>query len=174
MEHPYEILLSQLLQKHPEHYEISVQGIPGERTYQMKSRLEIALQESEYDWVIILGGTNDLSVGDPAVILDNLTSMHRMSKESGAKSIVVTIPHVSSSSYPLHLIEKRKMINDELRKYAADQELPLADLEMHPDLTPNKDDEEHLKRIWDDTLHFTPQGYDEFAKVIYAAILPHL
>lgn len=62
---------------------IDVSGMPGDRVVgsgsrflsRMQNRCQKAVSEGEpYDWVIVLGGTNDLGwSGDPKVIYDGLS-----------------------------------------------------------------------------------------------------
>ena len=65
--HPYSTKLQQLLEAHcHDSVEVRMAGVSGEIVVpSMTQRLDRLLKEASqpYDWVIILGGTNDLGTG---------------------------------------------------------------------------------------------------------------
>ena len=69
--HPYSISLTRLLQDHCQGSVVVVDtaGVSGERVIpSMTRRLDRLLRETSdpYDWVLVLGGTNDLGTGTRA------------------------------------------------------------------------------------------------------------
>lgn len=147
-------------------YEITVDGVPGDLVTigSFKSRLEHQLSTNDtFDWVVILGGTNDVGWGRPLEdILTALEILWTMALESGAKVLALTIAAnkaCENAGYRqklLHLNEK--ILNHEDDSYFT------ADLfELVP--WPSEDTDAQ-DRIWDDGLHFTPVGYDLMGDVV--------
>ena len=87
-------------------YKVFPAGLPGERAKdQMLPRLKHLLHDSKitYNWVIILGGTNDLKrykdnssfdFDDVLSIFNALLKLHNISHTSEARSVAVSIPEV--------------------------------------------------------------------------------
>lgn len=87
------------------HVELFNAGRSGEKVQQeMLPRLQRILQgTTKYDWVIILGGTNDLfgmrsiwaeknKVKDEHLIFNAIAQLHRAAHETGARTVALTIP----------------------------------------------------------------------------------
>ncbi|KAJ7323146.1 hypothetical protein OS493_032150, partial [Desmophyllum pertusum] len=84
--------------------ELDNTGQSGEKVrYEMIPRLGRILQGTKYDWVIILGGTNDLysmrsiwaeniKVQDELSIFNAIVQLHSVAHRSGAKTVAMTIP----------------------------------------------------------------------------------
>lgn len=183
--HPYTVRLQQLLLQYLKQCDFQVEnvGIYGEFAQnEMTTRLPNVLHEKgPYDVVIILGGTNDLGAeifqdGDEKTIFEAIQDLHRTSLASGAKTILLTIPESDyiyenmgkdGSSYVGKQGEKaRIVINEMLRQFANETTgVTLCDLDKElPHTSLSKED--RLK-YWDDGLHYTPQGYDRMAEIIF-------
>ncbi|KAL9104938.1 MAG: hypothetical protein Q9163_000183 [Psora crenata] len=73
-----------------------------------------------YDWIIIMGGTNDLGWGKPpAVIYENLTKVWRVALDSGAKVLALNVIEAAGSSQGM--VRKRKDLNDMIAKHEEDR-----------------------------------------------------
>ena len=71
-------------------------GVSGEHASVMGTRLAALLAERRYDWVIILGGTNDLAYDvDTKKLAETLIKLHSMCHEAGARTVALTIPECS-------------------------------------------------------------------------------
>ena len=181
--HPYSMKLQQRFDFHDHTvlgktikpiFEVHNAGIPGERAVdQMLPRLRQILQDArtEYSWVIILGGTNDLRsyrnisvLGDYMSIFHALTKLHNTSHEYGARTVVVTIPdRVCIDTVTCYYLKKAQYkINELLRDFAAKNtgKVILADLASEIFLPRNES-------LWADGVHFNATGYDKMADIIY-------
>ena len=111
-----------------EHCQIAVvvdtAGVSGETVVpSMTNRLEKLLNKSSnaYDWVIILGGTNDLGMGTKGDdLLPHLLGLHETAKKTGAKTLALALPqylHELKPGNEKYRAEKAK-VNDGLRVYS--------------------------------------------------------
>jgi lysophospholipase L1-like esterase len=191
--HPYAIKLKELMPS----TRIIELGIPGEVTPTMMERLKITLQQMKElpTVVVILGGTNDIGRGLPTgTTISNIINMHEdirllksrnPEKYGGIKhTVLMTIPRMTFDRFRKSRIE----INHELRNYVArsssdDGFTLLMDIENVFSFSPCtssapndgcKPDAFNItnKRYWDaaSPLHFSPEGYDEIGKMIYATL----
>lgn len=171
--HPYSFKLLELLSADfPNHtFKITQGGIPGETTYQMKNRLIHSLQYfrdikgKKFDFVIILGGTNDLGTASEEEIFNNLKYMYKLcANEYAAKVVGVTIPE-SAFGHIEKIVVKRVNVNKKIREYfslenSSDGKVSFVDIEQH--LPYSKE-----SGIWFDSLHFNRKGYDEMGIHIF-------
>ena len=170
-------------------------GIVGEMAHkQMTHRLPMVLGNatSQYDWIIILGGTNDIlhvkNFGDDDEFLNQLEDiwqpritkdiekLHEIAYGYGAHTILLTVPENSIEQWPEYhpLLKMREKINDSLRNFAygSNGRTVLCDLaKMVPrhSLTPAMEN-----MIWDDHLHMTPQGYTKMSQAVFDCLRPYL
>ena len=152
-------------------------GLPGERAKdQMLPRLKHLLHDSKitYNWVIILGGTNDLKrykdnssfdFDDALSIFNALAKLHNISHTFGARSVAVSIPEVEceiSETCP-NFKKARNKINELLRSFVArnNKNMVLADLANEIMYRPRD------QNLWSGPVHFSAQGYDKMVNVIY-------
>lgn len=174
--HPYSSKLQILLQSLPVSKPFSVvnRGVSGETTEGMQTRLPRVLDEDGlFDLAIILGGTNDLggsldNNADP--LFERLKSLHEMILKECPLSVAITIPESGfDERYPA-LREKRSKVNQLLKGYvqANGDRMILCDLSVK--LPHNSLSEEDRIRFWHDGLHFSPDGYDRMAEVIFEDI----
>lgn len=184
--HPYSLALAKHLNNkhHKKDYQgkfvVHTSGINGERAHvSMESRLPTLLKTRKYDWVIILGGTNDLRMFESdnpetkynekhyGPILKALKKLHRTVHKYGGKTVLVTIPgrRCEKMDYCKHLKAVRFKLNERLRRFAAKfkNKVVLADLDRS--MTINK-----FEKFWSDEVHFTPDGYDKIGHFIYNSI----
>ena len=163
-------------------------GWPGEMTNHMWSRLPGAIQSSKDPQVIIiLGGTNDIGQGESKErIVANLQSMHYIALNGSSSSALVHTIHMTippsdafvNPKYKSRFGDKRLAVNEEMRKFIHDHNkrhavvrgevgsIFLVDLEyIYLPI-------ESHQTMWNkDLLHFSAEGYDGIADLIYRAML---
>ena len=178
--HPYSLRLLQLISSLGIAVTIDQKGISGERVVpSMVRRLEslLAEQNSSYDWVMILGGTNDLGYGQPAeqIFNEGIKLMYDMvlRRDSDVQLVVMTV--IENGFYsPAHRHDRpRQELNELIRNYASNLRVHLVDLAKEIRFH-HVDDLEQRDAIWDDGVHFKAAGYALMANVIFQAIHPHL
>lgn len=164
-------------------FEVHNAGIPGGFAKdQMLPRLYRILHRSivKYSWVIILGGTNDLNSvkprksnlsDDSRSIFNAIVKLHNITHDFGARSVVVTIPDRECEGLGTcaNLRETQKKINQFLRDFTANSKgkALLADFAREVYLPRDR-------RLWSDSVHFTQQGYEKMADIIYNAMKEHV
>lgn len=165
-------------------FEVHNAGIPGERAKdQMLPRLNQILQEAKvkYSWIIILGGTNDMKmfreritlfdIEHPRSIFQALVKLHNISHTFGAKTVSVSIPDrkCEGSGTCSNLKEIHAKINELLRDFSSrnKEKVILADLASEVFLPRDQ-------RLWSGPVHFTEEGYDKMADVIYNSMKEHV
>ena len=173
---------------------LKIKGIVGEMTHkQMVSRLpEILGNNTAFDWVVILGGTNDIlhvknfaddqeflgqleSVWQPRITKD-IEKLHTIAHNYNAHTMLLTIPENAIEAWPGYriLLKMRTKINDALRQYANENrdKVALCDLAKRlprHSLTPQQE-----AMFWDDHLHMTPQGYNRMAEEVFNCLRPYV
>ena len=191
--HPYSTKLQKLLNSSRRTgkvtrstvYKVYNQGKSGERVIgEMTKRLPHVLKgkysdSRKYDWVIILGGTNDLHVtlqsGNYELkhrIFEALVSLHRAAHRRGARTLAVTIP--ARKCELKAKCKKVKMarlhINKSLKDYAKQlgtKKVIVVDLAKKMRL-------KKMTKYWSNEVHFTPAGYDKMAAVIFDTLNKYL
>ena len=161
-------------------------GVAGERVQnEMPRRLRSILggRAVKYNWVIILGGTNDLismqstwaptkgnTLKDELAIFNAIVYLHAVAHSSGAKTVATTIPAITCGKgketveIP-SIMEVRLKVNNRIRKFAANTagNVLLADLDKKMLLPKDK-------MLCSDGVHLTAPAYDRMAKIMYDAI----
>lgn len=163
-------------------FEVDNMGIYGELVCgEMSERLPKVLKEcGPYDLVIILGGTNDIiepKQGLEDTLFDGIKRLHAEVKGQGAKCIALTIPETdihfkdllkNGLSWVKEEGENiRLLVNDKLRRSVKghNDKIILCDLaEKFPQHSLSGED---LDKLWSDGLHFTEEGYNKMAEIIY-------
>jgi lysophospholipase L1-like esterase len=176
--HPYSINLKNLFLLSNIPIIVDQKGVSGERVVpSMVGRLETILSNSNnpnYDWVILLGGTNDLGYGTSAEKIFNqgLKPMYDMVLQ---KSKLAAMTVIQNGVYsPEHIQdEDRQKLNNMIRNYVENYEdqnkICLVDLDkqiQYHSIT----DLNQRKSIWDDMIHLKPKGYDQMAESIFQQI----
>lgn len=184
LDKPYTIRLSKLLKEnHPNiAFDVNNRGIYGELVCgEMTERLPKVLKKNgPYDLVIILGGTNDIieaKKGLEDTLFEGIKRLHESVIAQGAKCIALTIPETdvyfkdlgkSGLSWVKEEGENiRLMVNDKLRRSVneCDNKIILCDLaKKFPQQSLSSED---LEKFWSDGLHFTEEGYNKMAQIIY-------
>ncbi|CAF0979207.1 unnamed protein product [Adineta steineri] len=177
--HPYAIHLTDLLKSINIPVNIDQRGVSGELVVPtMVDRLHSILEKgTSYDWIIILGGTNDLddSVSPENIFTNGLEPMYAMCLNQPQTKTKLAAMTVIENAYdsPSHEDDKeRQELNQMIRNYVANTDKPdrvcLVDLDKGiPYHSMNND--ERLQ-IWDDNDHLTPAGYDRMATLVFDII----
>lgn len=178
--HPYAKHLTDLLDSAKISVQIKEKGISGERVVpQMLKRFRRILEtEESYDWVIILGGTNDVGNRIPAerIFKEGLQPMYEACLNRTDRKMKLAAMTVIQNAFNAPTSkddENRQLLNTMIRDYVAqskDQDrIVLVDLDKGIPYHSLRDATEK-KQFWDDGLHLTPAGYDLMAKLIFDVI----
>lgn len=137
-------------------------GVNGDLTRDLLFRFQRDVIDSNPDYVIILGGTNDIGWGySSQEIIDNLKIMFKMAIENGIRPIGCTIPSVLGWDDGIH---PRLEINDLLVDYCRSKDILSVDLF-------SKTCDPETKRLRSDYssdgLHLNKLGYKKVAESIF-------
>ena len=179
--HPYSITLRKLLNEHCQTgVVVDTAAVSGEKVIPtMTNRLEKLMNESSnaYDWVIILGGTNDIGSGTKGdVLLPHILGLHETAKKTGAKTLALALPQFLLELKPGHekyRAEKAK-VNDGLRLYSEKSAGSTVYVDLWNGLPFGELLEDERKLYWIDALHMTPKGYDKMAGIIFDCLKQHI
>jgi lysophospholipase L1-like esterase len=161
-ETPYTSYLKTLL---GDNWILENKGINGELTGQMLNRFRRDVIDHKPDFVVILGGTNDIGWGiDNNTIINNLKAMIQKALDAGITPIPCAIPSLIGNK---RMIEYRQEINNEIAEFAKEKNLRFVNL-----FTATADKNLNLdKKYNNDGLHLNTDGYKLFADVIYEQAL---
>ncbi|KAF9891928.1 hypothetical protein FE257_002891 [Aspergillus nanangensis] len=174
--HPYAWKLEEKLKAaFPSHsFRVDVDGLPGDLAItppgRFSSRLQAKCAETSYDWVIMLGATNDLGHGYPCdKIVAALEDAWKIALSSGANVLALTVPECAAVNKRLD--EKRNEVNSHIRGY---QSPKFYAFDLHSQLPYHAATEEFKETIWDDGLHLTAKGYDLVGNLVADHLIPLL
>lgn len=147
----------------------------------MRALSEAAANLEPYDWVCLLGGTNDIGTGEAAAdVLEGLAAMHSAASEAGAHLVAMTLPPFNTRLSPQRL-QQYSELNEGLRQRWKDstfvQQQPQQAkvlLDLEPLFPVSGIDGEVKRAMWDDHLHLTPAGYDKMAGYVFEQMQLHL
>ncbi|KAF4161812.1 hypothetical protein CNMCM6936_002965 [Aspergillus lentulus] len=183
--HPYALTLKDKLQAAfpTTTFTIDVDGLPGDLVISpvgtFLPRIQAKFDGSNYDWVIILGGTkhvtsclwlegpganvsSDLGRGYPvSKIYPALQEAWEVALDSGANVLVLTIPECSAVSTTLDA--RRDEVNSSILSHKAEG---FHAFDLHGIVPYHNATEEFRKKIWDDGLHLTAEGYKLVGEVV--------
>ncbi len=137
-------------------------GINGDLTSGMLERFSREVVEEKADYVIILGGSNDLGwVFDPAMIAHNLTTMYDAALNKSILPVACSVPSILGFDA---LIPPRLLLNRMIRTEAEKKNMPFMDF-----FTATADPQTNrlLEDNSADGLHLTAQGYQQMSKCIF-------
>jgi lysophospholipase L1-like esterase len=137
-------------------------GINGDLTSGMLERFSRDVVDEKADYVIILGGTNDLGWGfDPVIISHNLTTMYDAAMNTGIVPVACSVPSILGFDA---LIPPRLKLNRMIRTEAEKRSIPFMDLfTATADPQTNRLSEDNSA----DGLHLTTKGYQQIGKYIF-------
>jgi lysophospholipase L1-like esterase len=137
-------------------------GVSGDLTSGMLGRFKGDVVEENADYVVILGGTNDVGWGlDTAVIVHNLTSMYDIALNEGIGVVACSVPSILGFD---ELIPPRLALNKLIRTEAEKRKMPFVDVFM---ATADPRTNRLLEDYSGDGLHLNSKGYDRMGKFIF-------
>ena len=172
--HPYyhETPYGQMLQRwFGEKAEVLVCGVNGELTSEMIVRFPRAVIPHTPDYVVILGGTNDLgfNIGKED-ILRNLVQLCELARKASILPIVVTIPSLRSpggdgeTEFIWPQIERRIELNQAIKVYCRTSEISCIDLFSQ---TMEEGSGQLAAEYSNDGLHLSTAGYRRVAELLW-------
>ncbi|KAG9291091.1 hypothetical protein G9A89_012963 [Geosiphon pyriformis] len=169
--HPYGLRLQKRFDEEGLDVEVTVSGVPGECCVHMEERLKRELEQPGkwYDWIVIMGGTNDVFQGYSAWdIFDGLKKLYTLSSKHGARILGITIPEYDWDAVN-HLDYQRRIVNEHLNVYNNSTTRNAYTLFLLDRFLPmNCLTEEQRKVFWDsDGIHPTEDGYDLMGDMIF-------
>ncbi|RDA96067.1 hypothetical protein CP533_5847 [Ophiocordyceps camponoti-saundersi (nom. inval.)] len=121
-----------------------------------RRRLRLACEGAAYNWVIILGGTNDLAYANEAPdIFDALEACYNLVIARGSRVLALTVPECSAKS--AWVDDTRSRLNEKILSHKQKNYFALDLFSKIPFHSLQQSDRE---KFWDDGLHLTPDGYD--------------
>jgi acyl-CoA thioesterase-1 len=150
-------------------FQIDNKGVSGELTGEMLARFDRDVTSVGPDFVIILGGSNDLGWGiSPRRVFNNLVEMYEAASASGIQIIACSVPSILGYD---SLISPRIALNDMIRGYCIEERRPFADLFR---ATADRETNRLLDEYSNDGLHLSTLGYQRIADAIYEEALEGL
>jgi len=146
-------------------------GVCGDLTSGMLERFSSDVIEEKPDYVIILGGTNDLGWNlDPAMIIRNLTTMYDAALSQGIGPVACSIPSILGFD---ELIPPRLRLNGMIRAEAEKRSIAFVDVFA---ATADPKANRLLDEYSADGLHLNAKGYRRVGQYIFdnwlRALLP--
>lgn len=136
------------------------EGVCGDTSRGIITRLFRALETVTYNLVILAGGTNDLGMVGEKAIIANLEKGYDACREKKIPLIITTIPPISLHQYSTPVT----VLNDAIRSYS----------ERHPDVYSAdwyrvlQDDAGFLGKRYDagDGVHLSREGYEQIGSLM--------
>lgn len=145
--------------------EVLVRGVNGELTGPMAMRLGRDVIPLRPDYVVILGGANDVGWGvPPQEIMRNLVAMYERARGAGIKPVAVTIPSIRGAD---SLIRPRQLLSRLILDYCKANPQPFVDLFA---ATAEPETPRLAERYSNDGLHLTTEGYYLLAELLYEQV----
>ncbi|KAL0938805.1 gdsl-like lipase [Colletotrichum truncatum] len=114
------------------------------------------VNQNKYDWVVILGGTNDLAYNiPPERTFESLKAVYDSALEKGSKVLALTVPEVHYKSADLD--DRRRKLNSAILSHKAPNYYAF---DLNPRIPYHALPDRDRKKYWDDGVHLTPAGYD--------------
>lgn len=137
-------------------------GINGDLTSGMLERFSRDVVEEKADYVIILGGANDVGWGfDTAMIAHNLTTIYDTARNKGIVAVACSVPSILGFD---ELIPPRLHLNRMIRTEAEKRSITFVDLfTATADPRNNRLSEDYSA----DGLHLNTKGYQQMGKYMF-------
>jgi lysophospholipase L1-like esterase len=143
-------------------------GISGQTTSQMLVRFRQDVVNLKPDAVVILAGTNDIAENTGPISVENIAgniiSMAEIAKANGIKPIFCSVLPVFQYSWnkAIEPVEKIRKLNELLKKYAGDNNIPFVDY-----YTPFADEKGGFPQKYSpDGVHPNLEGYKIMEKLV--------
>ncbi|QUC18764.1 uncharacterized protein UV8b_03005 [Ustilaginoidea virens] len=169
--HPYSIRLQARLQAAlPETtVRVHTNGRPGDYAAfdGFRTRLEAECSKQHFDWVIILGGTNDLALHvEPPQMYAAFRRSWAIPLSQGSRVLALTVPETECRA--ARLVSERAHLN---RLILAHREPNFHSFDLHSSLPFHSLSDDEKSRYWDDGVHLTDKGYDWMGGLVADALL---
>jgi len=159
-----EILAEQHLSSLQSELKVNVlnRGICGDLTSGMQERFSKDVVDEKADYVIILGGTNDIGWGfDPIMIAHNLSAIYDAARNEGIVAVACSVPSILGFD---ELIPPRLTLNRMIRTEAERRGLTFVDIfRATADPLTNRLSENYSA----DGLHLNKNGYREMGRYTF-------
>jgi acyl-CoA thioesterase-1 len=137
-------------------------GINGDLTSGMLERFSRDVVDEKADYVIMLGGTNDIGWGfDLAMIAHNLTTMYDTARNKGVGAVACSVPSILGFD---GLIPPRLHLNRMIRTEAEKRSIAFVDLFM---ATADPRTNRLLEDYSADGLHLNIKGYQQMGRYMF-------
>jgi lysophospholipase L1-like esterase len=159
-----EFLAQGHLDQHQSELKVKVanKGVCGDLTSGMLERFSSDVIEEKPDYVIILGGTNDLGWNlDPAMIIRNLNTMYDTALNQGIGPIACTVPSILGLD---ELIPPRLRLNGIIRGEAEKRDIVFVDVFA---ATADPQTNRLLDEYSADGLHLNAKGYQRVGQCVF-------
>ncbi len=161
--------LRQLGQREGLEFQICNKGVLGELTNEMLARFDRDVLNLTPNFVIILGGTNDIGGGvPPAEVFSNLIKMYNVALKNGIETIACSIPSILGCD---SLIAPRVALNEMIRTHCVQKGLAFADVFR---ATADPETNRLIDKYSSDGIHLSMLGYKKMADTIYEEALEGL
>jgi lysophospholipase L1-like esterase len=153
---------------------VTTSGVCGEVTGDMVLRFRRDVLAHRPDYVVILGGTNDLGWHvAPAEVLNHLVRMYELALGAEIQPVALTVPSIRMEGDPaaeqwLHeLVTQRQHLNRLITEYCVKNRIACCDL-----FTATADPRTLLlaSPYSNDGLHLTTEGYRTMADLLYCQV----
>lgn len=153
--------------------QVYISGICGELTGEMAMRFRRDVLARHPQYVIILGGTNDLGWnGQPPEIMRNLVKMYENAMAEHITPVLVTVPSVrietagspDGMAWVEDHLRRRDQLNGLIRQYGARKGVPCVDLFA---ATADAQSRQLAPQYSNDGLHLTTMGYRRLAELLF-------
>jgi lysophospholipase L1-like esterase len=165
---PYTDHLRNLAQEHLDKLMAEVnlgivnEGVCGDCTSDMLMRLQRDVLTRQPDYVIVLGGTNDVGLGiSPAQVFSNLKTIYDVVEDNGISPLACTIPSILGFDENIPL---RLQLNDMIRGEAERRTMPLIDFF---EVTSDPENGRLLEKYSSDGLHLNAEGYRRMGELVF-------
>ncbi|KAK4682682.1 hypothetical protein QC764_118180 [Podospora pseudoanserina] len=177
--HPYHFKMDQMLAMAFPDYEITTveRGKCGDMVRngfltRMQECFPPAKKDDKrpFDWVIVLGGTNDIAFKvPPQEIFKKLTEVWDIPLRRGCKVLALTVPDVvGDGKFKMRGDADRKVLNELIMGYKKPN---LHVYDLHDAISLTKMSSTDRKTYRDDQIHFTPEGYDLIGNKVGMALV---
>ncbi|CAO3640093.1 unnamed protein product [Cunninghamella echinulata] len=131
------------------------------------------LRSEKFDYVILLGGLNDLGCDTPIIdTIDSFKIMYDLMDETNLKKFFhITVPFNAFDTFDQEFQNKIKL-NNKILELNHDKRI-IIDIN-HESFNYLCLDEYYRKLYWDDHLHYTPKGYEMLAKMIFEKLIENI